>query len=176
MEELEELLRQHAARYPQMEPRDAVKLIYQNEFGGGHLIRDPEACGAALQREYEAVTQDGNVPLLEDIGNGVVRVMLRALEGRGYGIEQLQQDFIRSSREHPGSPERFLKKLDVLRKVTAAGVFSFTQQELEGYLEGYKKAGYPMVSHSDRYRQAYKPAYRIVLRRLLPENLRGYDA
>ena len=34
------ILLTHAARYPLMEPRDAVKLIYQNEFGGGHLIRD----------------------------------------------------------------------------------------------------------------------------------------
>ena len=34
---------------------------------------------------------------------------------------------------------------------------------LENYLEAYKEAGYPMVSHSEQYRQAYKPAYRIVL-------------
>jgi len=36
-------------------------------------------------------------------------------------------------------------------------------EELEAYLEEYKRAGYPMVSHSEQYRQAYKPAYRIVL-------------
>ena len=45
------------------------------------------------------------------------------------------------------------------------------QMELEEYLESYKKAGYPMVSHSQRYRDAYKPAYRIVLLRVLPEEL-----
>ena len=37
MEELERILREHAERYPLMQPTDAVKLIYQNEFGGGHL-------------------------------------------------------------------------------------------------------------------------------------------
>ena len=169
METLEQILRQHAARYPQMEPRDAVKLIYQNEFGGGHLIRDPEACAAALKREYEAVTQDAGAPLLEHIGNGVVRVMLRAMEGSGYSMEQLQRDFIRSSREHSGNRDSFLGKLDILRSITAAGVFSFSEKELEDYLEAYKNAGYPMVSHSARYREAYSPAYRIVLQRMLPE-------
>lgn len=44
MNELEGVLKEHAKRYPLMQPRDAVKLIYQNEFGGGDLIRDEEAC------------------------------------------------------------------------------------------------------------------------------------
>ena len=44
MEELEKILQDHAKRYPQMEPTDGVKLIYQNEFGGGHLIKDENAC------------------------------------------------------------------------------------------------------------------------------------
>ena len=52
MEELRAILIAHARRYPLMQPRDAVKLIYQNEFGGGHLIRDEEACLNYLRREY----------------------------------------------------------------------------------------------------------------------------
>ena len=44
-------------------------------------------------------------------------------------------------------------------------------EELEDYLTEYQKAGYPMVSHSEQYRKAYRPAYRIVLKRLLPEEM-----
>lgn len=29
-------------KYPQMKAQDIIKLIYQNEFGGGHMIDDPE--------------------------------------------------------------------------------------------------------------------------------------
>ena len=43
MEELKAILITLAKRYPLMQPTDAVKLIYQNEFGGGHLIRDEQA-------------------------------------------------------------------------------------------------------------------------------------
>ena len=163
METLEQVLRRHARKYPMMQPTDAVKLIYQNVFGGGHLIKNREACLRALQWEYENTPQEQHAPLLESIGNGLVRVMLNAIDGSGYSIRQLGDDFIRSCEVHKGNLNGFLIKLDVLRKVTAFGAFGFTPEELEAYLEAYKEAGYPMVSHSEQYRQAYKPAYRILL-------------
>ena len=73
-------MQRHAKKYPLMEPTDAVKLIYQNVFGGGHLIKDPAACRCALQHEYESLRQDPYAPLLETIGNGMVRVMLNAMD------------------------------------------------------------------------------------------------
>ena len=171
MQTLEQILRHHARKYPQMQPTDAVKLIYQNVFGGGHLIRDPAACRCALRHEYEDTPQVPHSLLLADIGNGMVRVMLSAIEDSGYSIEQLGYDFVRSSREHQGSLNGFLLKLDILRRVAADGSFGFSLEELEDYLREYQKAGYPMVSHSEQYRKAYRPAYRIVLERLLPEEM-----
>lgn len=171
METLEQVLRRHAKKYPMMQPTDAVKLIYQNVFGGGHLIRDPASCRIALQREYENTPQEHYAPLLESIGNGLVRVMLNAIDCNDYSIQQLVDDFIRSSEVHIGNMNGFLIKLDVLRKVTDSGVFNFTSEELEAYLEEYKEAGYPMVSHSEQYRQAYNPAYRIVLERILSKEI-----
>ena len=52
MEELKAILIAHAKRYPLMQPTDAVKLIYQNEYGGGHLIQNEQACLNYLRREY----------------------------------------------------------------------------------------------------------------------------
>ena len=160
MEDLKDILIAHAKRYPLMQPTDAVKLIYQNEFGGGHLIRDEHACLNYLRREYDSVAKDPNVPLYEEIGNGIVRVNLAAVKPEN--LEQLGSDFIRSAAEHTGSKERFLQKLDVLRQLTAAGHFRFDMIELEYYLSEYIRSGCPMVSHSEQYRKAYLPAYRIV--------------
>ena len=160
MKEREMILREHAARYPGMQPTDAVKLIYQNEFGGGHLIRDEDACLNYLRREYAAVEKDSASPLYERIGNGIVRVNLAAVKEAD--LEQLGRDFIRSAAEHKGNPSRFLGKLSVLKKLTAEGIFTFGTDELDGYLAEYEKAGYPAVSHSQAYRDAYKPAYRII--------------
>ena len=161
MEELRAILITHAKRYPLMQPRDAVKLIYQNEFGGGHLIRDEEACLNYLRREYADLEKDPTAPMYEDIGNGIVRVNLAAV--REEDLEQLGQDFIASAAKHKGTLDSFLNKLEVLQTLTTEGVFAFDLDALNTYLSEYEAAGYPAVSHSPEYRQAYKPAYRIIL-------------
>ena len=160
MGELRAILITHAKRYPLMQPRDAVKLIYQNEFGGGHLIRDEQACLNYLRREYADLEKDPTAPLYEDIGNGIVRVNLAAIEPED--LDQLGKNFIDSAAKHKGTMDSFLNKLEVLRKLTAEGVFAFDTNALSSYLTKYKAAGYPAVSHSPEYRKVYKPAYRII--------------
>ena len=160
MFELENILRSHARRYPLMQPTDAVKLIYQNEFGGGHLIKDELSCLDYLRREYASVEKDPSAALYEDIGNGIVRVNLAAVKEDA--LEQLGQVFIRSATEHHGYMDAFFYKLSVLKELTAQGIFTFGFEELDAYLLKYSEVGYPAVSHSKAYRDAYRPAYRIV--------------
>ena len=147
-----------------MGPRDAVKLIYQNEFGGEHLIADPAQSLEGLRAEYAATPHDPSVPLWEDIGNGMVRIQLGGLDPLEYPLEALNRDFVRSTELHRGSMNAFFKKLGVLRELTREGAFGFTSEELEGYLGPYIASGCPTVSHSADYRAAYHPAYRLVLR------------
>ena len=160
MEELEQILLAHARKYPKMEPTDAVKLIYQNEFGGGHLIRDPEAALGYLRREYAAVAGNTAASLREDIGNGILRISLSALPETE--LERLGQCFLASAAAHRGSAEVFQRKLALLRAMTFLGSMPFDLQTLDAYLKAYREAGFPMVSHSEAYRKAYLPAYRIV--------------
>ena len=164
MDSLRQILLAHVERYPLMEPTDAVKLIYQNEFGGGHLIRDIDSCLNYLRREYESVTQSPDAPLMEEIGNGMYRVFLNALDHSGYTLEQLGADFLRSAKIHQGSKEQFLSKLELLHQLTKEGKMPFSLELLDVYLKTYRQQGYPMVSHSETYRKAYSPAYRIIFR------------
>lgn len=159
-----ETLRAHALKYPAMTPQDAVKLLYQHEFGGGHLIADPARSLERLRTEYAATPRDPSVPLVEDVGNGLVRVQLSALEEKEYPLEALNRDFVRSARLHQGSMDGFLEKLDVLRSLAEEEVFSFSARELGDYLGPYTAAGCPPASHSERYRALYRPAYRVALR------------
>lgn len=163
MSELEKILRTHARRYPLMQPTDAVKLIYQNEFGGEHMIRDEQACLSYLCNEYASVEKDTSISLYEEIGNDIIRVNLAAVKEEH--LEQLCKTFIYSAAEHKGYMDSFQRKLEELKKLTAEGIFSFGNSELGNYLANYEKAGYPVVSHSSEYRRAYKPAYRIISKR-----------
>lgn len=157
-----DILLAHARRYPKMEPRDAVKLLYQSEFGGGHLIRDEEACLAFLRREYAATVQDPNIPLLEDIGNGMVRVNLAALNAHRYSPEALGRDFIRSAAVPRGCRNTFRKQLSLLAALTRSGAMPFSPEDLTAFLQEYEAAGMPPISHSGAYREAYHPAYRVL--------------
>ena len=165
------ILLAHAARYPLIEPTDAVKLIYQNEFGGGHLIRDEKRCLEFLRNEYRSVPQSGDTPLLEDIGNGFFRVNLSALDASGMTAEELGSAFIHSSQLR-GCLDSFLAKLAVLRSLTGSGQMPFSPEALDAYLSDYEKAGFPPVSHSETYRNAYHPAYRVVSQNCLPRQVR----
>ena len=107
------------------------------------------------------MTRDPAATLHENIGNGIVRVNLAAVKEKD--LEQLGRDFISSAAMHKGTMDRFLNKLEVLRKLTAEGVFPFNLDSLNEYLSEYEAAGYPAVSHSEKYRGAYAPTYRIVL-------------
>ena len=167
MKELEQILRQHAAKYPAMEPTDAVKLIYQNEFGGGHLIKDAQAATRYLQYEYNQTDRDPAVPMWEEIGNGIVRVNLAALPESK--LSWLGEAFLRSAEAHRGNLSNFTEKLDILIRLANYGIFSFDRVALEGYLTAYEQAGYPAVSHSPTYRNTYRPAYRIILKEFLPQ-------
>lgn len=168
MNDLPIILTQHALKYPLMEPADAVKLIYQNEFGGGHLISDKEACLNRLKNEYQNVIQKTDIPLLEDIGNGMARVNLAALDANGLTVEMLNDIFVASSEIVPGTKKSFIVKLDFLEKLTREGIFKFDNYSLKAYLKEYISLGCPPVSHSRIYRDAYKPAYRVICKNMLP--------
>lgn len=163
-QELCRVLIDHVKRYPLMEPCDAVKLIFQNEFGGEHLIAQPNATLAWLRAEWASTPYDPGVLPVEDIGNGMVRVALAALRLTDDALRTLNRDFLRSAQVHTGRRKTFLSKLDALRMLAEEKIFSFSRQELEAYLERYIKTGCVPLSHSPAYREAYRPAYRVVKR------------
>ncbi|MBR5121807.1 MAG: hypothetical protein IKU89_04610 [Oscillospiraceae bacterium] len=164
MTELLEILLRHAEKYSKMQPSDAIKLVYQNEFGSGHYIPNPEKAFQWLCKEYEICEKFPDAPAIESVGNGIQRVYISSVDISSYPLGQIFEDFLSCSREHKGTLESFLKKLEELKCLVAKGVFAFSEKEFLEYLEEYKKAGYPAVSHSEIYREAYKPAYRIIKR------------
>ena len=158
-----------------MEPCDAVKLVYQSVFGGGHLIPDPAGSLARLEEEY-ARTPQSSGPLWEPLGNGAARVHLARLDAWGVSPEELNRWFARSAEGFHGTQTELLAGLEELRRGVAAGLFSFSLAALEEYLAAYQAEGCPPVSHSPAYRAAYRPAYRAGLCALLPEALQTTGA
>ena len=161
LRELREILKAHAKRYPLAQPQDFVKLVYQNEFGPGHLTVDGKKAVEYLLEEMERVTPDPTLPLFEDIGNGLVRVHLAALP-EDYPIHSLCTDFIMTAALHRGNMESFREKLNELHMFVAEHELAFSHIDFGDFAIPYVNAGCPMVSHSQIYKEAYSPAYRVV--------------
>lgn len=80
-------------------------------LAAGHLITDVSACEIYLQQEYQSIAQKEEAPLIEEIGSGMVRVHLAALQKAGILPQLLAQAFIASANEKRGSAQNFQKKL-----------------------------------------------------------------
>ncbi|HPT83027.1 MAG TPA: hypothetical protein PLM25_03990 [Limnochordia bacterium] len=157
MDELVRILQVHQQRYPELTMVDFVKLIYQNEFGPGHLISDEQASLARLEEEYSRLKpRSVQEELFEPIGNGLVRLHLRALED-ALPLNTVNRFFVLTARKVRGTRDRFEDKLRLLRESVQG------DESLDLFLEEYKRAGYPPLSHSAQFRAAYAPAYRVVL-------------
>lgn len=156
----------HAAQYPEMEPADAVKLVYQSVFGGGHLVANAEESLRFLSVERAAARK--NIPAhtlfasFEPIGFGFIRLHLAGREVSPLPDTLLNSAFVLSSRSPHGGTPLFLASLRVLEKAVSRGVFPFSKDAFDDYLANYRAAGCPMARHSEAYRRAYAPAYRVL--------------
>ena len=162
---MREYLLKQIERYPQMQVEDAVKLLYQSEFGGGHMIKNAQASLKWLKEEWRQVTcwqapWAENVPDCEAIGDGMCRMNLKIL-GQGFSPETLNQIFVQTADRKIGKSDSFERKLDMLLECGEKGLVPFSVEEIEAYLNEYRRQGYPPVSHSERYRLLYHPAYRV---------------
>lgn len=170
---LEDILLQHFAQYPQMEPQDAVKLIYQQEFGPEHMIKDAAKSLAALKMEIAQLQSSGaKEPLYESIGNGLCRLNLRPCRDRDIPAEDVNRLFVETAQGMEGDKKRFRQGIRALQKLAEEGETPFDAVELDMFLARYPDSC-PALHHSVTYRLAYAPAYRIVAQKKLKAYLAG---
>lgn len=141
--------------HPATALQDVFKLCYQAAFvGAEHLMND--AVQAYFYEEFAAVPpREGE--LCEAISERVCRVHLDVWKGRGLPAQWLYALFSRSVWQ----PESIDPWLD--------GALQLLPQE-KGAIEAYRRDPHP-VHHSETYRAAERPAYRLVSRdmcRLIP--------
>ncbi len=172
LNDLKYIIEQQVARYPKMQPQDAVKLVYQHVFGNGHMVKDRDTSLDFIKKEYETAkfTHAGEdltgLPFSEDIGNWYARVNLLKVEDEEQLIS-LNDAFVASAALGGGNLEYFLSRLYFLNELSSYGIFEFDEEDMTDYLSEYEKQNYPMVSHSQRYKEFYDPAYRVIDARYL---------
>lgn len=158
---IRETVLEHLKKYPKSEITDIIKVVFQNEFGGGHLITNEKASLERIENELKTTSFNANTPLTEDIGNGIVRLDFAAIT-RKISAESINKCFILSANEIKGSVKSFEMKISEICTLCDEGLMPFDAKSLGSYMENYRQNGYKPVSHSETYRKEYAPAYRIM--------------
>ncbi len=229
------LLKSLAAK-PCAEPIDAVKWLYQSEFGCGHMLPPEAECAARIAQETAQTAQTDAEPSFEPLGDGLCRLNLKHPLTRALPPERIARMMRVTDGGVRGASAGFEAKLALLSSLTArdgsegaafpcertpavdagdeccamdgqtasalpasdkladpatrGGLFQttapmsippmgeparlpkdvplrlpFTAQALAETLQAFHTAPPSPPSHSERYRRAYAPAYRVVLRR-----------
>ena len=157
---MEEVLLEHSSRYPAMALQDYVKLLYQSEFAGGHLIEDPAKSLAWLRKE-RADTPDRAQPKWEAIGGGLARLHIGGLPPDTVW-EAVNRLFVWTAAQNKGSRQGLEHKLQLFQAMCEKKALPVEAGQCQAFLEQYRAQGYPVIHHSQAFRQAYAPHYRVV--------------
>jgi len=168
---IQDILAEHFVRYPLMEPRDAVKLMYQAEFGPEHMIRDGQKSLAMIREEMAALSPKAGERMYEPIGNGLCRWNLAACKEKGIPAEDVNRLFLETSQAVKGDKRRFRDSLRLLEEMAENDETPFEAVLLDIFLIWYRDKNCPSVHHSDTYKNAYHPAYRVVSQKKLKDYL-----
>lgn len=134
-----EALMRYAEQYTAAEPADLYKLVFQDQYGPGHLITDSLSCVRYIQKEIEqqCVNEITTFPLYEYTlcDSNFVRVNLYLVKWGKISLQQLVSVLLRSTVGLPSPDPKFV------------------------------------MSHSDAFKKAYAPHYRIVRRDIFEREL-----
>ncbi len=159
-EETRKALRQQCEKYPKLAVTDLFKFLYQSSFGCEHLISDIAAAKAYIRKEAEsACPVEGD--LVEALDGAYCRVHLDYLR-KGLSADTFAKLFVLSGAHVEDGKERLEEKLSVLWKMAQEGELPFSKEEVEAALEKWRVEDYPACHHSEAFRVAYAPAYRLM--------------
>lgn len=162
---MNEVLKQHLAAHPAMTAQDAVKLVFQARLGVGHLLRDPSAAMQYLLHELDTMPPQDGEPLYEAIGPDYIRLHLRPAKAMGWQPSWLLQMMLHTAGTQPA-----FSRTHAVNEARAAALHCglFSEAEVQQAVQPLLDSDTWLPSHSEAYRAAYAPAYRVVSSAFIP--------
>lgn len=156
----------HLSRYPRMETQDLYKLAFQAALGAEHAAATLDANNNYLMQELSGLVEGPVEPPVDPISpdGRILRVHLRPFIQAGGNPLKLSQAFHDSSRAYHGTADLLRRFWLEAQHLAETGEIPLKLSELDQYFSDRQVAGFKPVHHSMAYREAYKPAYRVVLR------------
>lgn len=99
----DEELKDYARRYPAAQEQDLQKLLFQDTYGPGHLIKDSASCARYIEREVAAMEAESDWPLYEYTlcDSHFVRINLVLVKNGRIALDKLVSAVLRSAEGIP---------------------------------------------------------------------------
>lgn len=164
-----EHLLDHAERYPELGIRDVFKFIHQSTYGCEHLISSRERAIESIRTEAAAWQGKASAgTTAEPLDGAYSRVHLSILN-EGLSPETLGALFYLSAAVQASETEPSPKsRLDAARSLIAEGHLALPLDKFDREAAEWEENGYPALHHSEQFRTAYRPAYRVISNRFVP--------
>lgn len=161
-------LKKQIELHPSIQMQDVLKMCFQAVFGVEHMLTDVERAKQYFHQEYEATPASFSIPLYEPISESFCRINLAAWKARDLDPDELFDLFVASANYNiPGTRTDLNNCAKSVEKIIAKGLLPFTLEEWQSTYNEYKNNGMLPVRHSEAYRQAEHPAYRLIRKNLL---------
>lgn len=157
------MLTEHFKKYPKCEIRDIFKFIHQSSYGCEHMVSSLEKAIEYIKREYQKGIAQADIEALD---GEYSRVPLSYID-KGLLPETLGKLFYLSAEPTDGR-KALIKKLDAVRELTEEKALPFDRTELENAVKEWGEKDFSALHHSERFREEYKPAYRVISNRFVP--------
>ena len=149
--------------HPKLQMQDVYKSFYQDRFGSEHMIGDTAAVREYLLQELEvAATDTVTNPYCEPVGaqGRHVRIYLRCVNEGLLSAEQLSDAFIRSAKPSTQPEQSWVDEWEQIEETARQCGICCSEEDSRQLRRAADMNR--AVRHSDAYRDAYHPHYRIV--------------
>lgn len=158
-----EILKKHMDRYPDCEIQDLFKFIHQSSYGCEHMVSSLDKAVEYIKSEYKNGVIEADI---EPLDGDYSRVPLSYID-KGLSPETFGKIFYLSAAKVDGR-DALLKKLDTVRELMEEELLPFDRSEFEKAVDEWSKKDFCALHHSGRFREEYKPAYRVISNKFIP--------
>ena len=155
-----------AQRYPQATLQDIYKTCFQDFFGAEHLLRDTAAAHQYLKAEIAATeAQDlSAMPKYEPTGfrHRFTRVNLSLVHSGEMSENELFARFAEAAGTNNAFSDKWEEEGQTIEKIALEVQPAWADSALQTELRYAASVSSP-VRHSETFRQAYHPHYRIIV-------------
>jgi len=168
--EMLKLITSHVNRYPLMQIQDIYKLLFQGTMGVDHYLPNSQTFEEKLAAEMDHILADSSLPLWEAIrpDGKIVRLNLAACKSRTCEISYIASLCYWTANLFQGDLGDLKNAWNTFQRLCHSHrIQKFPLDLVDQFSHQIEKNRFLPMHHSKIYQQAYKPAYRLVVREFL---------